>query len=342
LERPSMPTIPLTRSKHLLPFAAFMRRHGEPVDRLVQKAKLPRACFDDPDTLIPSDAAFHFRELTASVSGRPNVAHDATEGLGIADLGDFGRALLRAPMLARLLDEFQRLTCTETSMASIELTKLNSGDYYLCHHFQHSSEHELWHSDLYILQWTIKLVRLVDAAWAPNTVWISSTDSKERCEVLESLGAAVPRFGSHCTGFVVQRSMLSKPLTKSLIDDPSTTVEGDVLLTSRPAETYAESLKQLLNSYASDGWLGIAQASEVTGTSRRTMQRRLAAEKTTYTRVVDDTRSELAASLLEDTNAGIDEIASCLGYTKQANFTRAFRRWSGVSPSEFRGRSSPR
>ena len=80
----SMPTIPLTRSKHLLPFVAFLRKAGEPVGQLLQRARLPSGCVDDPETLVPSDAAFHFRQIAAQTTGLPNIALDATQGLEIA------------------------------------------------------------------------------------------------------------------------------------------------------------------------------------------------------------------------------------------------------------------
>ncbi len=43
-----MLTLPQMRSKHLLPFAAYLRQHGEPVRRLVRIAGLPSACLDHP------------------------------------------------------------------------------------------------------------------------------------------------------------------------------------------------------------------------------------------------------------------------------------------------------
>ena len=66
------------------------------------------------------------------------------------------------------------------------------------------------------------------------------------------------------------------------------------------------------------------------------MQRRLSAEQTTYSQVVEETRAEMAGQLLERSEATIAEITHQLGYEHQGDFARAFRRWAGVSPSEFR------
>jgi len=92
----------------------------------------------------------------------------------------------------------------------------------------------------------------------------------------------------------------------------------------------------MIQAYASDGWLSVEDASEITNTSVRTLQRRLPAEQATYSGVIEHTRAEMAGELLESTSATIVEIANHPGYEYQGDFTRAFRRWAGGSPSEFR------
>jgi AraC-like DNA-binding protein len=70
--------------------------------------------------------------------------------------------------------------------------------------------------------------------------------------------------------------------------------------------------------------------------SKRTFQRNLSAEGTTYTRLVDDTRRELAMAYVLDSRYTLAEVAYLLGFSGGNNFTRAFRRWTGKSPSGFR------
>jgi AraC-like DNA-binding protein len=72
------------------------------------------------------------------------------------------------------------------------------------------------------------------------------------------------------------------------------------------------------------------------GTSARAMQRSLALENTTYVRVVDDTRRELATDYLGDRRYSMTDITYLLGFSGAASFSRAFRRWTGQSPSAFR------
>ncbi len=72
--------------------------------------------------------------------------------------------------------------------------------------------------------------------------------------------------------------------------------------------------------------------------SDHTFQRRLAAEGTSFTELVDDTRRELAQHHLANEQASMTEIAYLLGYSDQSTFFRASHRWFGESPGEYRRR----
>ncbi len=74
--------------------------------------------------------------------------------------------------------------------------------------------------------------------------------------------------------------------------------------------------------------------------STRTLRRRLQDEGTTYHEVIDVTKQELAIDLLCSTTLSIEEIARSVGYTETTNFNRAFKRWTGQSPSYFRTQSA--
>lgn len=76
--------------------------------------------------------------------------------------------------------------------------------------------------------------------------------------------------------------------------------------------------------------------------SRRSLQRKLAARGTTFKRLVEDTRRELALRLVEDAQRSFADITFELGFSQQSAFTRAFRRWSGASPSEWRASRAAR
>jgi AraC-like DNA-binding protein len=70
--------------------------------------------------------------------------------------------------------------------------------------------------------------------------------------------------------------------------------------------------------------------------SARTLQRKLAEAKTTYLQLVDDTRKDLALRYIEDPRRSVTDITFSLGFSQPSAFTRAFKRWTGRSPSEYR------
>jgi AraC-like DNA-binding protein len=85
--------------------------------------------------------------------------------------------------------------------------------------------------------------------------------------------------------------------------------------------------------------LGLPQlelAAEVAGTSERSFQRRLAEVGLGFGRLVEEARFEAARRMLRDPGVKIIQISTQLGYHDSANFTRAFRRWTGVAPQVFR------
>lgn len=68
----------------------------------------------------------------------------------------------------------------------------------------------------------------------------------------------------------------------------------------------------------------------------RTLRRRLNSRGTSYQQVLDDVRKQLATEYLETTDLTVQEIAELLGYTEVTNFRRAFLKWSGLSPYQYR------
>jgi AraC-like DNA-binding protein len=77
------------------------------------------------------------------------------------------------------------------------------------------------------------------------------------------------------------------------------------------------------------------------GMSRRQLFRHLKAEATTCQTLVDDVRFSRSRHLLSAGDAPIADIAFAVGYPDQSSFTRAFTRWSGVTPGEWRRRHRP-
>jgi AraC-like DNA-binding protein len=70
--------------------------------------------------------------------------------------------------------------------------------------------------------------------------------------------------------------------------------------------------------------------------SPRTLQRLLLLENTKFSEILTNVQLTKAAELLKNTDYKLVEISNFLGFEAQPNFTRAFQRWSGVTPSKYR------
>src|SRR3546814_15678017 len=75
--------------------------------------------------------------------------------------------------------------------------------------------------------------------------------------------------------------------------------------------------------------------------SVRSLQRRLAEEATGFDALLNETRHELAVSYLRNPRYSIGEITFLLGFSDASAFARAFKRWSGTTPTQFRDPAVP-
>jgi AraC-like DNA-binding protein len=102
-------------------------------------------------------------------------------------------------------------------------------------------------------------------------------------------------------------------------------------------EKTTAAVRQLLIQSAGE-FLDIAQVAEGLHVSERTLRRRLEAESTSFRSTFEEIRDLLAREYLAETELTVAEIAHLLDYAETVNFRRAFVRWNGVPPSEYRQR----
>jgi AraC-like DNA-binding protein len=149
-------------------------------------------------------------------------------------------------------------------------------------------------------------------------------------------------------------------------DAERTAIRFDARLLSSPVVQDEESLKKFLRTAPQsvflkykneDGWtarvrrrlrgsIGQAGWPRLEGVAREfrvaptTLRRRLEAEGTSYQAIKDDLRRDAAVHHLCGTRLSVAEIAATLGFQETSAFHRAFKRWSGVQPGEYRRRQA--
>jgi AraC-like DNA-binding protein len=103
--------------------------------------------------------------------------------------------------------------------------------------------------------------------------------------------------------------------------------------------TVVDRLRRMLSEHLS-GDASPGKLAALLGMSSRSLQRRLQEHGTSYAQVLRDTRRDLAISYLVQQQCSITEIAFLLGFEDASAFARAFRAWTGVTPSAYRSAQS--
>ena len=101
-------------------------------------------------------------------------------------------------------------------------------------------------------------------------------------------------------------------------------------------DNYAAQLKRKLVELLAAGEANADAACRALQLSRRTLQRRLKAEKTSFQKVLREVRAVLAVNYLSDKRLKALEVAMLLGYSNISSFTTAFKSWYDMPPVEYR------
>ncbi|MDX1518172.1 MAG: helix-turn-helix transcriptional regulator [Woeseiaceae bacterium] len=101
-------------------------------------------------------------------------------------------------------------------------------------------------------------------------------------------------------------------------------------------DNIAAQLKSRLADLMARGEANADAACRALKLSRRTLQRRLKAERTSFQKVLQEVRRELAVRYLSDARLKALEVAMLLGYSNFSSFTTAFKSWYDMPPAKYR------
>ena len=106
--------------------------------------------------------------------------------------------------------------------------------------------------------------------------------------------------------------------------------------TGHASSRFSVDLRRVLETELLKGPCTSIEIARLFSMHHRTLGRHLAREGVTFQQVVDEIRFTIARDLLANTELSLDQISVMLRYSEPSAFTRAFRRWSGQSPSAWR------
>jgi AraC-like DNA-binding protein len=98
-------------------------------------------------------------------------------------------------------------------------------------------------------------------------------------------------------------------------------------------------VRRWLSTRLSQGWPERAVAAQHFSLSDRVFARRLQAQGISYTQLIDEVRKDRACQAVADTDEAFASVAETLGFSEASAFNRAFKRWTGHTPGDWRQRS---
>jgi AraC-like DNA-binding protein len=332
----SRPFLPLFRASSLLPFIRFLEAAGAPADRYLAAARLSPGLVETPEGLVPLRQGLMFVDRAANGEANESIGLSVGERTEIDKLGALGRVILRSVTVGDAIGSASAHIQHYNSAQRIWL--LREDDRVLvCHALDVSRADGDRHGALFTTMLLIKVIRMATGPkWWPREIRLPVCAAKW----LKDYEAVVPTdWLPHTHPFfalVLDRPLLAHAMTGRSEQREAQTDEVTFLRSTAPADDLSGSVRQAIGRLLCAGYPDIRLAAEAAGLSVRTFTRRLAEEGTSYKRLVEQVRFEVAASLLRDAQIKLIDMAYELGYGDPANFTRAFKHWAGMPPSEYR------
>jgi AraC-like DNA-binding protein len=103
-----------------------------------------------------------------------------------------------------------------------------------------------------------------------------------------------------------------------------------------PTITFSRRVRPLIARHLGRGKVKIESVAAELNMSRYTLYKKLKEENLTFAGLLEDVRREQALKYLHDPDRTLSEVAELLGFSELSAFSRAFKRWMGKSPAEFR------
>ena len=194
--------------------------------------------------------------------------------------------------------------------------------------------------DLYMAS-TLKMGHILTGGKAqPKQIRLQRQATPEMAAEFRSFFGTKIEFGADENAFLISHEAAQRPLPMA---NPALARQNDQVVMEYLAQfdgaRVAEKVRAELISRLPAGEPSRADVASALHFSEKTLQRRLRDEETSYQEILDETRSELAQQYLRESRVSVCEITFRLGFSDQSSFTRAFKRWTGCAPGEFRAQA---
>ena len=314
----------------------LMRRLAIEPEPVLARHGIELATMADPSARLPADATDGVVREVALRSGDPAFGLQAAHCWHPTHLGALGHAWLASSSLKRGLERLQRYWQLIGQRSSIALREQPEG---LAVVLSNPRSDPLVAAATTDIDFSVlvSMCRMnAGEDFAPVQVNLIRPEPQARGP-WDAFYRCPVRFGAGERSVVLPRAEVESPLSTSnrhLVGMLERMLAEDLARLDR-SDVVAR-CKSLLNKRLASGEVTATQVARDLAMSRRTLHRKLADAGTTWQQLVDDTRRDLALRLIEDPRRPIGEITFELGFSQQSAFARAFRRWSGSSPTRYR------
>lgn len=328
-------TLPIVRAAAMAPFLVWLRDFGHPLERMLNDAGLPSTLIDDRDRPIPLRAGIRFVIDLARREGHDLPCRVAAHA-GIEELGILGRIVMSSRTPREAYGKVARAYFHHGSHELFTISR-GTGHSVVRHAFRIPTDDET----LFILhQYVVALVRTVAlrTGWAgPLIQQVELTPHPRHglAGMSDHLGCEVVPARGRTAAVTFADALLDRPYVQGRAIPEMTIPEGCAVI--RGDGTLAGSIATILPVLLDGGREpSLPVIADLSYMSARTLQRRLAAEATSLSALMDKVRAEQAIARLKTSAGPIRSIAAEMGYGSNASFTRAIRRWTATSPSRLR------
>jgi len=316
-----------------------LRKHGIDFDGLLKEVGLQRADVLDPDNRVPYAAVLALVERAATTLGdacyglRLGAAHDA-RGSGM-----LGFLMLNSPTLFDALSNAQRYFRVLGEGEDIEVERMGP---HVTLRFREADDalRGMRHGTEYMAAIIVRACRdMTRKHVSPVRSEFIHGRPNGRFAYGDYLGCPV-RFDAEWNALVYDTDTMHMPVigADSALLKVLERACRNILGPAPTRQDIVHDVRELMIDGIAKGTVNLDDIASVMNMSSKTLERRLAEKGTSFSALLDDVRSGLAKSYLGDTDLRLDQIAYLTGYSAPAVLVRAFKRWTGTTPMQFRAK----
>lgn len=315
-----------------------MEALGVDADELLRDAGIEPEEYDHTEKRVPFEAVDRLFTLCVERTGDPSVGIDMVKYMNPTVYEALGVAMLCSSTLRNMCRRFERFFDIVSSLERAVFHETDYGGFMREEPIvNYSGTTRTVHADAFVAV-VMKFARVAYSPdFEPRKIELISTPPEALYEkYYEYFGSSID-FGAEQTAIHFDTADLDAPMTGS---NSSLAFHNDQLAKAILADLKKHDLRARvyarLIEYLPAGECSREKVAHSLNMSESAFQKKLKAEGTSYQEVLDDTRAELAKHYLGKSGLSISEAAFLLGFTDSSNFSRAFKRWTGSSPTEYR------